>query len=92
MGSEMSPRVSRALFTRPTVALKNQANWKPMSTGANIMGIMSRTRTGPMAKVMRASSMASPKPMTSDAFTVTAMNRMVFQSARQKTSSRARRA
>ena len=45
-----------------------------------------------MAKVMRASSMAKPKPMTSDAFTVTNMNRMVFHSARQKTSSRARRA
>ncbi len=91
-GSDINPRVRKALFTRPTVALKNQANWKPISTGANIMGIISNTRTGPMAKVIRASIMASPKPMNTAALTVTSMNRTVFQSARQNTSSRARRA
>ena len=45
----MMPRDSNALFTRPTVALKNQANWKPMSTGANIIGIISSVRAGPTA-------------------------------------------
>ena len=40
MGSAMMPRLSSALLTNPTVALKNQANWKPMSTGANIIGII----------------------------------------------------
>ena len=92
MGSEMSPSVIRALFTSPTVALKNQENWKPTSTGANIIGIISSTRAGPSAKVMRASSMANPNPMINEPFTVTTMNRMVLPSALQKTSSRARRA
>ena len=92
MGSEISPSDSRALLTRPTVALKNQANWKPIRTGANIIGIISSTRAGPTAYVMRARIIARPKPMKSDTFTVTVMKMTVLTTAFQKTSSRASRA
>ena len=47
MGLDSNPSDRRALLTRPTVALKNQANWNPISTGANIIGIIRSVRAGP---------------------------------------------
>ena len=43
--SWIKPTLIRKLLTSPTLALKNQRNWKPTRMGANIIGTISSVRS-----------------------------------------------
>ena len=80
LGSVRSPKERPALFTRPTVALKNQANWKPTRTGANIIGIISSVRMIPCPREISAINCDNASAMKKLRLTVTVRKMIVLPS------------
>ena len=81
----LKPRDCKALLTRPTLSLNINLNWKPTSTGENIIGNIIIVRSIRWPRVTRLTRRARPRPRSISRLSAIVKNNMVLPKAAQKT-------